>query len=68
MTYTPKQFTWLSDMALQNRYEKILKMQSTDKNRFKQNALGDGYLTRNERYMELRWQIEPELLKRYENQ
>lgn len=52
--------------TLKRRYERILRMQCEDKNRFKPNPRGEGYLTRNERYNELFWEIERELLKEYE--
>jgi hypothetical protein len=54
----------ISTRALEKRYEKILAMKQADKNRFRQNPLGEGYLTRNERYNELLWSIEPELRAR----
>ncbi|MGO9171994.1 MAG: hypothetical protein ACLP7P_08530 [Rhodomicrobium sp.] len=52
--------------TLELRYERILRMQREDKNRFKPNPRGEGYLTRNERYQELIWQIEPVLRKEYQ--
>jgi hypothetical protein len=59
----PEEMTMVSIKTLEKRYERVLKMQRNDKARFKPNSRGDGYLTRNERYQELLWQIEPILRK-----
>lgn len=56
----------VSTRTLEKRYERVLKMKQGDKNRFRPNPLGEDYLTRNERYNELLWEIEPELRRRYD--
>ena len=55
----------VSIKTLEKRYERVLKMQRNDKARFKPNPRGDGYLTRDERYQEILWQIEPILRKEH---
>jgi hypothetical protein len=51
--------------TLEKRYERVLKMQRDNKGHFRPNPRGDGYLTRNDRYREILWQIEPILRKEY---
>ena len=55
----------VSIKTLEKRYERVLKMRRNDKGRFRPNPRGDGCLTRNERYQEILWQIEPILRKEY---
>ena len=51
----------LSYVTLEKRYERVLAMQKADKNRFKPNPRGEGFLNRHERYRELIWAMEPVL-------
>lgn len=43
---------------LEKRLARINAMERADKTRFQPNPNGEGYLTRAERYQELRWQIQ----------
>lgn len=59
-------FPYLSDVALMKRYDRIRSMKMADRNRFKPNPRGDEYLTREERYNELLWLLEPAIRDRLE--
>lgn len=48
---------------LQKRLVRLSEIAARDVNRFKPNPLGAGYLTRSERYNELRWEIERRIAK-----
>jgi len=46
---------------LEQRLSRVRVMRMADKNRFRPNPNGDGYLTREERWNELIWSIERKL-------
>ena len=54
----------ISDKTLFARQERVRQMCAADTKRFQPNPLGAGYLTRNDRYNELLWQLTPEVEKR----
>lgn len=43
---------------LQRRLDRVNAIEARDANRFAPNPLGPGYLTRRERYSELRWELQ----------
>jgi hypothetical protein len=45
------------EAQLWNRLVRVERLQVKDANRFKPNPLGAGFLTRNERYLEVIWEI-----------
>lgn len=47
--------------TLTRRLDRVLWIQRRDVNRFKPSPLGPGFLTRQERYLELIWEIERQL-------
>lgn len=57
----PRFGTSTSTGLLASRYWRVIALKNADTKRFQPNPLGDGFLTRNERYNELLWRIVDEL-------
>lgn len=53
---------------LTQRLARVERLQRTDLHRFKTSPFGDGYLTRQERYLELIWELKRQIAATYKTQ
>lgn len=56
----------VSTSTLYRRYKRIQSMMYKDRSRFQPNPRGDGYLTKHERYIDLRDTLAAELRRRHD--
>lgn len=60
--FIPRERSNINVPHLERRLTRVRAMRMADKNRFKPNPNGDGYLTREERWNELIWAIEAKII------